>query len=83
MVHDLSGEYVLLSENFIYYGEAKDLCLEKDIIKGRNHRKLIGSEIPKDILSQLDEMRGKNKKEIRGKPICSNKKFSIGNKTYC
>ena len=76
MVHDLSGEYVLLSDNYIYYGK-NAIAYEGKIHEGRNHG--VDKESDNPELANLIHRLFSNRpvQEIKGRPINSSNMFNI------
>lgn len=70
-IHDLSGVYVLLSDNFVYFGN-KAVSFDGEIHKGIGEKIFIDNEkLEKFIMYQISN----NKNDIKGRPINSDKNF--------
>ena len=70
MKHDLGGQFVLLSDNFIYFGK-ETFPLEgnlRELIPGRGHR----CNFSKSVINELEELINRNKEQIRKGSIMSN-----------
>ena len=70
MRHDLGGQYVLISETFIYFGREK-LPLQgnlRELISGRGHR----CRFSQEVLDEFEDLLNRNQEQLKTGTIMSN-----------